>query len=258
MGEKSAANFVAALAEAKTTATLPRFICALGIRHVGEQTAKALARAFGSVDALGAASLEELCLVPDVGPEVAQSILDFFATEGNKKLLNELREHGLWPVMPLVVPHSTAGAQPAAGAGSGEHPISVPEQPHTPSPRSGAMVQGSLFSLEPAGQGSGAASAPGGSPGPAGQGGAVPGQAAPPAHPFAGKTFVFTGSLERCSRSEAQRLAEAAGGDVLSGVSKKLDFLVVGETPGSKLAKARALGVTVLTEAEFFERLAGG
>ena len=266
MGEKSAANFVAALAQAKTTATLPRFICALGIRHVGEQTAKALARAFGSMDALSAAPYDALCQVADVGPEVAQSILDFFAAEGNRELLAELRAHGLWPVMPAAKPslmpqvaaataHAVAAANvaTAANAAATAHAVAVANAVRASRP--GVMVQGSLFSLETAAQAVTIA-IPDGAVGTAGQGGGE--SSVPTSHAFAGKTFLFTGSLERCSRSEAQRMAEAVGGDVLSGVSKKLDFLVVGEAPGSKLAKAQALGVTILTEAEFFERLAAG
>ena len=77
-----------------------------------------------------------------------------------------------------------------------------------------------------------------------------------PGRPLEGKTVLFTGGLESMSRSEAARLAEAAGADILPGVSKKLDLLVAGRDPGSKLAKARALGVRVLDEGEFL-RLIG-
>ena len=84
----------------------------------------------------------------------------------------------------------------------------------------------------------------------------VPGDSAGAARPLEGKTLLFTGSLSTMGRSEAKRLAEEAGADVLSGVSKKLDMLVVGEDPGSILDKARELGISILSEKEFL-RLIG-
>ena len=208
MGEKSAANFIAALQEAKNAATLPRFFAALGIRHVGEQTAKGLARAFGSVDALAEATEEQLCRVPDVGPEVAAAIDDFFAEAGNRQLLADLKELGLWPVM-------VAKARPAPRPSGAISPTS----------------QNSLLTLLEAPQ----------------EAAGVP---AAEVGPLEGKTLLFTGSLSM-PRGEAKRLAEAAGADVVAGVSRKLDFLVVGEEPGSKLDKARALGISILDEQEF-------
>ncbi|MDL2317107.1 NAD-dependent DNA ligase LigA, partial [Desulfovibrio sp. OttesenSCG-928-A18] len=216
MGEKSAANVLEALAEARERAELPRFISALGIRHVGERTARALARRFASMDALASASAELLQSVPDVGPEVAAAIRDFFAEEGNRALLEDFRSQGLWPEL--------ASARQAPGV-----PLYSPTQQH------------SLLSVSPVAGGAGGP--PAGAASAAGSGGSEPA--------FAGKTIVFTGALASMSRSEAARLAEAAGADVLSGVSRKLDLLVVGEEPGSKLEKARALGVRVLSEAEF-------
>lgn len=215
MGEKSAANFVGALKKARQTATLPRFLSALGIRHVGEQTAKALARAFGSIDALSEATEEQLCSVPDVGPEVAAAIHDFFTDPGNKRLLTRLKDLGIWPVM--------AEKAPAAAKTPG---TIAPTQPN------------SLLSLF---------EAPKDAPPPA---------TAPPVPvmPLEGKSLLFTGNLSM-PRSEATRLAEEAGADVVSGVSRKLNFLVVGDRPGSKLNKARALGVTILSEEEFLRLL---
>lgn len=212
MGEKSAENFVSAFAEAREKATLPRFIAALGIRHVGVQTAKGLAKAFDSIDALQAATSENLCRVPDVGPEVAAAIRDFFAEPGNIGLLEELRDLGLWPV-----------AAPAVR-------------------RSPVAISGVSQALLP-GFGGGGAAQRGGASG-------------PESMTLAGKTVLFTGSLESMTRGEAERLAESAGADIVSGVSKKLDILVVGSDPGSKLEKAKKLGLRILNEQEFL-RLVG-
>lgn len=230
MGEKSAENFVGALADAREKASLPKFIAALGIRHVGAQTAKALAKAFGSIDALKEADLEALCRVPDVGPEVASAIRDFFAEPGNTGLLEELRDLGLWPVTV-----TRAGAKDRARGGvSGVSQALLPglgdgaEAGARFNTQSSAGVYGSLDSLA----------------------GAVPDS---PVGALAGKTMLFTGLLASMTRGEAQRLAEEAGADVLSGVSKKLDILVAGGDPGSKLEKARKLGVTVMDEREFLE-----
>ncbi len=217
MGEKSAANFVAALEKARTTATLPRFLCALGIRHVGEQTAKALARTFGSVEALSEATEEQLCRIPDVGPEVAAAIDDFFAEPGNKQVLADLKGLGLWPVMTVQARPARQTAAQVAARHSG---IISP------------LAQNSLLSLL------------------TGSEERAQGQTGENQNPLEGKKLLFTGSLS-LSRSEAKALAEAAGADILSGVSRKLDFLVVGEEPGSKLDKARALGISILDEQEF-------
>jgi DNA ligase (NAD+) len=97
MAEKSAANLLAALERARTT-TLERFIYALGIRHVGESTARDLALHFGTLDALIAASEPELLQVPDVGPVVAASVAQFFAAPMNQAAIEELRAAGVrWP-----------------------------------------------------------------------------------------------------------------------------------------------------------------
>ncbi len=183
MGGKLADNLLKALEEARVNSSLPDLLRALGIRHVGAETAKALSKHFKTIEALGLADPEELQSVEDVGPEVAASIINFFADHGNQRLLSELKELGLWPE------DKTSEADGKAGEG-----------------------------------------------------------------PFAGKSLLFTGSLSM-PRSEAEKLAEAAGGKILASVSKKLDYLVVGDKPGSKLAKATELGVTVLSEAEFVNLL---
>ncbi|MFN3565762.1 MAG: helix-hairpin-helix domain-containing protein, partial [Burkholderiaceae bacterium] len=182
MGEKSAANLLAALDKARHT-TLERFIYALGIRHVGESTARDLARHFGSLDALMAADEAALLEVPDVGPVVAASIARFFAEPHNREVIAQLRAAGVhWREGP-------AAKRAAAG-------------------------------------------------------------------PLAGKTFVLTGTLPTWTRDEAQGRIEAAGGKVAGSVSKKTDYVVAGAEPGSKLERARELGVTVIDE-EGLRRLLG-
>ncbi|MCQ2444233.1 MAG: NAD-dependent DNA ligase LigA [Mailhella sp.] len=182
MGEVSAAKCVDMLDLARRNAGLVRFIAALGIRQVGEQTARTLAARYSDMDALASASAEELQTLPDVGPEVARCIRDFFENEANRSLLESVRLLGLWPR------HEEQRAQA---------------------------------------------------------------QGAP-----AGRRILFTGTLSR-PRDEYRRMAEAAGAAVMSGVSKKLDWLVAGDDPGSKLEKARALGIPVLDEEGFLALLAG-
>jgi DNA ligase (NAD+) len=178
MADKSAGNVLAAIERSRET-TLARFIYALGIRNVGETTAKDLARHFGGLDAIiEAAQRDEagsaLQAVPDVGPVVAQSIAQFFAEPHNREVVEQLRASGVrW------------------AEGRGEAPI-----------RSAA----------------------------------------------AGRTFVLTGTLPDLSREEATALIEAAGGKVSGSVSRKTDYVVAGAEAGSKLARARELGVEVIDE----------
>lgn len=181
MGARSAQNFVDAFAAVKQTATLPRLICALGIRHVGEQTARVLANNFHTLDALRGAMTEELTALPDVGPEVAASIRAYFSDATNLALLEEFREIGLWPVQEVVT-------VPVAGD-----------------------------------------------------------------HPLAGKRMIFTGTLPTLKRSAAQKMAEAVGAIIVGSVSAKVDYVVVGDDAGSKLAKAEQLGLHILNEAAFLQ-----
>lgn len=191
MGPKAAQNFLEAIDTARREATLARLIGALGIRHVGERTARTLAGAFPDLDALMAVALapeepdreaaqDPLRRLPDIGPEVAASIRSFFASPANQALLADLKSLGLWP----------------AGG------------PARPSPSSG---------------------------------------------PLAGKKVLFTGGLPDLSRSQAQALVEAAGGEAVSSVSKKVDYVVAGQEAGSKLDKARALGLTIIDQTRFLE-----
>lgn len=182
MGDKSAQNLLAALEKSKST-TLPRFLYGLGIRHVGESTARDLARHFGKLDAVMDAPVEQLLQVPDVGPIVAESIHAFFRQPHNREVIEQLRACGV---------HWEEG-EPAAQA-----------------PK-----------------------------------------------PLSGKTVVLTGTLPTLSRDEAKELLEAAGAKVAGSVSKKTDYVVAGAEAGSKLDKARELGVAVLDEDGLRTLLAG-
>jgi DNA ligase (NAD+) len=174
MADKSAKNLLEALEKSKQT-TLPRFLFGLGIRHVGEATAKELARHFGKLDVIMDASVEQLQAVADVGPIVAQSLRTFFDQPHNREVVEQLRACGL----------TWAEGEPA-------------EQ--TPKP-------------------------------------------------LLGKTFVITGTLPTLSRDQAKDMLEAAGAKVAGSVSKKTDYLLAGAEAGSKLDKARELGVAVIDEA---------
>jgi DNA ligase (NAD+) len=178
MAERSAANLLESIEHSKQT-TLPRFLFGLGIRHVGEATAKDLARHFGNLDALMNASIDDLLAVEQVGPVVAESIHTFFAQPHQREVVEQLRACGLgW-----------AEGQGAGGAG------------------------------------------------------------ATAALPQSGKTFVLTGTLPTLSREQAQAMIESQGGKVSGSVSKKTSYVVVGADAGSKLDKARELGIATLDEA---------
>ncbi|MES2184240.1 MAG: NAD-dependent DNA ligase LigA [Pseudomonadota bacterium] len=182
MADKSAQNLVVALEASKKT-TLPRFLFGLGIRHIGEATAKDLARHFGGLDAIMDATVEQLLEVHDVGPIVAQALHTFFEQPHNREVVEQLRAAGItW-------------------------------------------------------------------------------EEGPPAErttlPLAGKTIVLTGTLPTLGRDEAKELLEAQGAKVAGSVSKKTDYVVAGEEAGSKLEKARTLGIAVLDEAGLRALLGG-
>ena len=183
MADKSVQNILDALEKSKQT-TLPRFLFGLGIRHVGEATAKELVRHFGKLDTIMDATPEQLLQVGDVGPIVAQSIRTFFDQTHNREVVEQLRACGV----------TWKEGEPAAVA-----------------PK-----------------------------------------------PLAGKTFVITGTLPTLSRDEAKDLLEAAGAKVAGSVSKKTSYVLAGTDAGSKLDKARELGVAVIDELEMKEMLDGG
>lgn len=178
MGEKSAANLINALEKSKHT-SLNRFLYALGIREVGEATARALANHFGSLGNIMQADVEDLEDVPDVGPVVAQHIHSFFSEPHNRQVIERLQKAGVkWKEV---------------------------------------KQQGKL--------------------------------------PLSGKTFVVTGTLEGMTRDEVKDELEALGARVSGSVSKKTDYVVCGENPGSKLDKAKELDVPVLNEKELLKLL---
>jgi DNA ligase (NAD+) len=178
MAQKSAANLVAELERSRDT-TLERLIYALGIRNVGETTARDLARHFGDLAPLVEATEEQLLQVSDVGPVVARSIRQFFDEPHNRQALQDLVARGVrWAVV-------------------------------EPAPRAQGPV----------------------------------------------KSFVLTGKFSGMTREEARAKIEAKGHKVAGSVSKKTDFVVAGEEAGSKLDKARALGVKIVQEKEFMEML---
>lgn len=181
MADKSAQNVLDAI-EASKNRPLSRVIFALGIRHVGEHIAEVLAEHFGSIDRLSKATYDELISIPEIGPTIAESIVNFFKQPRNLEVIEKLRK---------------------AGVRLEERKVEVLEEKPE----------------------------------------------------IAGKAFVFTGALQSMTREEAQELVRAFGGRAASSVSRKTDYLVVGESPGSKLDKARRLGVKTITEEEFLRML---
>jgi DNA ligase (NAD+) len=173
MGDKSAQNVLDEI-EASKKLPLERVIYGLGIRMVGERTAQFLTEHFGSMEALENASVEELQNVNEVGPRIAESIVEFFSIAANRKLIERLRDAGL----------TLKGHKKERGT------------------------------------------------------------------KLAGKTFVLTGTLARFTRDEAKKMIEDAGGKVTGSVSKKTDYVVAGADAGSKLDKAKELGVKVIDEKE--------
>jgi len=180
-GEKSVSNLQAAI-ETSRHQPLHRLIFGLGIRYVGETTAKTLATAVNHLSEFSGYSLEDLQNLEDVGPKVATSVYHFFHNADNQHLLKDLEALGL-------------NLQSQKSKASG----------------------GNLD----------------------------------------GQTFLFTGTLNRLKRSEAEASVESNGGKILSGVSSKLNYLVVGEDAGSKLEKAKKIpSIQILTEDEFINLIA--
>ena len=186
MGEKSAKNLITALEKSKHT-TLARFIYALGIREVGEATARALADYFADLDAIRKADEDTLQQVEDVGPIVASHIVRFFKQPHNRDVIDALLNTSK----------------------NGKKGIHWDEVEVTP----------------------------------------------PQQQTLLGQTFVLTGTLNEMSRDEAKKALQARGAKVTGSVSKKTSYVVVGDSPGSKAAKAEQLGVEILDEAGLMKLL---
>jgi len=180
MAEKSAQNLLDEI-EASKKNSLARLIYALGIQFVGERTGQLLAEHFSSLQEFAGATEEQLIEVPEVGPKVAASIVEFFSEAANRQLIKKLEKAGVRPTAEKRVVKSDK--------------------------------------LE-------------------------------------GKSFVFTGGLANRSREEAGEIVKQHGGTVVSSVSKKTSYVVVGTDPGSKYDKAKELGVPILSETDF-EKLVG-
>jgi len=177
--EKSAQNLISAI-QAKKKITLARFIYALGIRNIGEETSQDLAANFCSFEKLKNASLEELQKIMDIGPVVAKSIYEFFQEKRNCKFIEKLKKVG----------------------------VEIESQ------KSKVKSQ-----------------------------------------KLKGLTFVLTGSLETMTREEAKEKIRILGGEISESVSKKTDFVICGKEPGSKLEKAKQLGLKMLNEQDFLKLL---
>jgi DNA ligase (NAD+) len=178
MAQKSAANVIEAIKESKTR-PLWRLIAALGIRHIGRQSAQILAEHFGSLSVLMAAKEEELAATDQIGPTMAQSICEYFHDPENRSVIDQLIAAGV--------------------------------EPEPPQTRRSTKL--------------------------------------------AGKIFVVTGTLENFTRQRAEQAIRQAGAKASSSVSKKTDFVVAGENPGSKLDKAKKLGIEVMNEKQFTDMI---
>ena len=259
--------------------SLARLLFALGIRHVGESTAKTLADWLGSVERVRRAPAPLLAVLPDIGAKVAAAIADFFAEERNVQAVDDLLcpEVGVAPADEHA-PSPRLAERLAWSELYGE--LGVPRLTPMRARQLAAVVDG--VSLATQGINCAALSGAG-----------IPGEvitalgdwlqvrgnrgllaavatrreellsALPPVHDLplerlAGKTLVLTGTLPTLKRDEAKAKIEAAGGKVAGSVSKKTDYVVAGEEAGSKLEKALELGVPVIDEAELLELLEKG
>ena len=180
VGEKSAANLLQAIDGSKKR-SLARLVYALGIRHIGGEMAQLIAQHFGSIDDLQKATIEELTDIPGIGPKIGESIVVFFRQEANQRMLDKMREKGVFP-----------------------KPVKIQEKA---------------------------------------------------ALPLSGREFVITGRLSSFTREEAETRLRALGGATKDSVTRSTTDLVVGEDPGSKLARARELGIRQLSEADLLKLL---
>lgn len=177
--EKSALNIIQAI-QSRKKIELPRFIFALGILHVGEETALDLAKHFGTLEKLTKAGLEELKNILNVGEVVAQSIFEWFANKNNREFLQRIKNLGVEPKAVILNNKQRK---------------------------------------------------------------------------LANKTFVLTGGLENLTRAEAKEKIRDLGGNISESISQETDYVVAGREPGSKLTKARKLGLRIIDEKELLKIL---
>jgi DNA ligase (NAD+) len=176
--EKKANNLLAAIDNSRKQ-SLSRFIYGLGIKHVGEKAASMLAQEFMNIDSFFNLNIEQLQTIEEIGPVMAQSIVDFFSSTKNKKIVEAFKAAGL------------------------------------------NLREEKRITLNSG---------------------------------ISGKVFIFTGELISVSRSDAQKLVESMGAKYVSAISKNIDYVVAGENAGSKLTKAKDLGLNIINE-EGFKRL---
>ena len=260
---KWAENILAGI-EASKTPELARFLFALGIRHVGERTAKTLAQAFGSLEHVRRAPEPILACLPDIGTVVARSIAHFFAQDAQQAMIDELLAAGVAPQTQAVTIPPARHAEPQRWiarlpgfkisenkaqalwelAGKSIEGLQTDKalptewQAWRSETQNAALLENlKTFFAQTSSENQGATVSDDLN------------------EAVAGKTFVLTGTLPTLKRDQAQALIEAAGGKVSGSVSKKTDYVVAGEAAGSKLEKANALGVAVLSEEELLAML---
>ncbi|MBN1634049.1 MAG: NAD-dependent DNA ligase LigA [Ignavibacteria bacterium] len=180
-GKKSIDNLLNSIEQSKQK-PFEKVLYALGIRHIGDRTAKILAKSFADIYRLSSASAEEVSNVHEIGPKIAESVVKFFKDRKSSELIEKLQKSGL----KFQVDTDTAKEEKEG---------------------------------------------------------------------FRNKTFVLTGTLEKYTRTQASELIEKYGGRVSSSVSKKTDFVIAGEEAGSKLDKAKSLGIKIISENEFEKML---
>jgi DNA ligase (NAD+) len=178
VGEKVAKKVIDNIEKSRQQ-PLERLLAGLGVRHVGSRVAHLLATHFGSLDALAAATQDQLSEVNEIGPVIADSVHDFFSSDSGQKTIAHLHAVGIDPQQEVAQPEAVADL------------------------------------------------------------------------PLTGKTIVVTGTLKNYSRDEIQALIQKHGGRAASSVSKKTDFVLAGDEAGSKLEKAKQLGIKILTEDDF-------
>ena len=260
---KWAENILAGI-EASKTPELARFLFALGIRHVGERTAKTLAQAFGSLEHVRRAPEPILACLPDIGTVVARSIAHFFAQDAQQAMIDELLAAGVAPQTQAVTIPPARHAEPQRWiarlpgfkisenkaqalwelAGKSIEGLQTDKalpadwQAWRSEAQNAALLENlKTFFAQTSSENQDEAFSDDLN------------------EAVAGKTFVLTGTLPTLKRDQAQALIEAAGGKVSGSVSKKTDYVIAGEAAGSKLEKANALGVAVLSEGELLELL---